>query len=148
MVQNDEAFQEFKEDFQSFDLEGSGKINTNELDRFMKSLGQQQYTDAQIQEMLQEVDADGTGDVDFPELLTLLARNMKDQDTEEELMESFKCFGKDGNEGITVEQLHHIMINLGDKLTKTEIAELIREADIDNNGVIDKEEFVKMMMTK
>ena len=143
-----ETFQEFKEAFNSFDLEGSGKLQTSELKSFFRSLGQQQYNDAEIQEMIQEVDTDENGTVDFPELLTLLARKMKDQDTEEQLMQAFKIFDKEGVEGISVEDLGRVMVNLGDKLTQLEVDEMIREADIDDNGIIDKEEFVKMMMSK
>ena len=143
-----ETFQEFKEAFNSFDLEGSGKLQTSELKSFFRSLGQQQYNDAEIQEMIQEVDTDENGTVDFPELLTLLARKMKDQDTEEQLMQAFKIFDKEGVEGISIEDLGRVMVNLGDKLTQLEVDEMIREADIDDNGIIDKEEFVKMMMSK
>ena len=112
-----ETFQEFKEAFNSFDLEGSGKLQTSELKSFFRSLGQQQYNDAEIQEMIQEVDTDENGTVDFPELLTLLARKMKDQDTEEQLMQAFKIFDKEGVEGISIEDLGRVMVNLGDKLT-------------------------------
>lgn len=37
------------------------------------------------------------------------------------------------------------MNRLGEKLTDEEIEEMIREADVDGNGVIDYEEFYSMM---
>jgi calmodulin len=40
------------------------------------------------------------------------------------------------------------MINLGEKLTDEEVDEMIREADLDGNGQVDYDEFVKMMMAK
>jgi Ca2+-binding EF-hand superfamily protein len=45
-------------------------------------------------------------------------------------------------------QLRHVMINLGEKLTDEEVYEMIREADLDGNGQVDYDEFVKMMMAK
>lgn len=45
-------------------------------------------------------------------------------------------------------QLRHVMTNLGEKLTDEEVDEMIREADIDGDGQVDYEEFVKMMMAK
>jgi hypothetical protein len=45
-------------------------------------------------------------------------------------------------------QLRHVMTNLGEKLTDEEVDEMIREADVDGDGQVNYEEFVKMMMAK
>jgi calmodulin len=95
-----------------------------------------------------QIDADGSGTIDFPEFLTMMARKMKDTDSEEEILEAFKVFDKDGNGFISAAELRHIMTNLGEKLTDEEVDEMIREADIDGDGQINYEEFVKMMMSK
>ena len=73
---------------------------------------------------------------------------MKDTDSEEEILEAFKVFDKDGNGFISAAELRHIMTNLGEKLSDEEVDEMIREADIDGDGQINYEEFVKMMMSK
>merc|ERR1712137_222973 len=99
-----------------------------------------------LQDMINEVDADGNGTIDFPEFLSLLARKMKDVDTEEELVEAFKVFDKDGNGYISAAELRHVMTNLGEKLTDEEVDDMIREADVDGDGQINYDEFVKMMM--
>lgn len=70
---------------------------------------------------------------------------MKDTDSEEEILEAFKVFDKDGNGFISAAELRHIMTNLGEKLSDEEVDEMIREADIDGDGQINYEEFVKMM---
>jgi calmodulin len=94
----------------------------------------------------EETDKNGT--IDFPEFLSLMARKMKDTDTEEELIEAFKVFDRDGNGFISAAELRHVMTNLGEKLTDEEVDEMIREADVDGDGQINYEEFVKMMMAK
>ena len=104
--------------------------------------------EAELADMINEVDADGNGTIDFPEFLTMMARKMKDTDSEEEILEAFKVFDKDGNGFISAAELRHIMTNLGEKLTDEEVDEMIREADIDGDGQINYEEFVKMMMSK
>ena len=105
------------------------------------------------------------------DLLVLL----QDSDSEEELREAFKVFDKDGNGFISAAevsaafeycdssqivfsgtqsitavllQLRHVMTNLGEKLTDEEVDEMIREADVDGDGQVNYEEFVKMMMAK
>ena len=98
--------------------------------------------------MINEVDAECNGTIDFPEFLNLMARKMKDTDSEEELHEAFKVFDKDGNGTISAAELRHVMTNLGEKLTDEEVDEMIREADVDGDGEVNYEEFVKMMVAK
>ena len=69
----------------------------------------------------------------------MMARKMKTTDTEEELKEAFKVFDKDGNGFISGAELRHVMLNLGEKLTEDEVAEMIAEADIDGDGQINYE---------
>ena len=142
----EEQIAEFKEAFSLFDKDGDGTITTKELGTVMRSLGQNP-TEAELQDMVNEVDADGNGTIDFPEFLTMMARKMKDTDSEEELKEAFKVFDKDGNGFISASELRHVMTNLGEKLTDEEVDEMIREADVDGDGQINYEEFVKMMMS-
>lgn len=40
------------------------------------------------------------------------------------------------------------MTNLGEKLSEDEVAEMIREADLDGDGQINYEEFCRMMAAK
>merc|ERR1712023_553583 len=143
----EEQISEFKEAFALFDKDGDGTITTKELGTVMRSLGQNP-TEAELQDMINEVDADGNGTIDFTEFLALMARKMKDTDTEEELREAFKVFDRDNNGFISASELRHVMTNLGEKLTDEEVDEMIREADIDGDGQVNYQEFVKMMMSK
>ncbi|KAK6127795.1 hypothetical protein DH2020_038504 [Rehmannia glutinosa] len=118
-----------------------------ELGTVMRSLGQNP-TEAELQDMINEVDADQNGTIDFPEFLNLMARKMKDTDSEEELREAFKVFDKDQNGFISAAELRHVMTNLGEKLTDEEVDEMIREADMDGDGQVNYEEFVRMMLAK
>ncbi|KAK6123782.1 hypothetical protein DH2020_042479 [Rehmannia glutinosa] len=156
----EEQIAEFKEAFSLFDKDGDGIsfffflfinlfccITTKELGTVMRSLGQNP-TEAELQDMINEVDADQNGTIDFPEFLNLMARKMKDTDSEEELKEAFKVFDKDQNGFISAAELRHVMTNLGEKLTDEEVDEMIREADVDGDGQVNYEEFVRMMLAK
>ncbi|KAJ9070105.1 hypothetical protein DSO57_1011720 [Entomophthora muscae] len=138
---------EFKEAFSLFDRDGDGSITVKELGTVMRSLGQNP-TEAELQALITDIDTDGNGMIDFAEFLTLMARNMKSADSEEEIKEAFKVFDKDGNGFISAAELRHVMTNLGEKLSEKEADEMIREADIDGDGQINYDEFVKMLMAK
>ncbi|XP_037637883.1 calmodulin-like [Sebastes umbrosus] len=139
---------EFKEAFSLFDKDGDGTITTKELGTVMRSLGQNP-TESELQDMINEVDADGNGTIEFKEFLTMVAGAMKGSDDEEEInLATFRIFDKDGCGYISAAELRQVMTNLGEKLTDEEVDEMIREADIDGDGRVNYEEFVKMMMSK
>ena len=124
--------------------DGDGNTTTKELGIGMRFLGQDP-TEAEVQDMINEVDADGNGIIDYSESLTLMERKMKNTDSEKEILEAFKVFDKDGNAFISAADI----TNLGEYLADEEVDEMIREADIadiDGDGQINYEEFVKMMM--
>ncbi|XP_073303515.1 calmodulin-1-like [Primulina huaijiensis] len=145
-VLNEEQIVEFKEAFSLFDKDGDGCITIEELATVIRSLDQNP-SEEELQDMINEVDSDGNGTIEFAEFLTLMAKKVKDSDSEEELKEAFKVFDKDQNGYISATELRHVMINLGEKLSDDEVEQMIREADLDGDGQVNYDEFVKMMMT-
>ena len=97
MSLNDE-FQEFKEAFLAFDVNGTGKINKKDIMRIMQSLGLQVSAN-----VANEVVTDENDQVDLPELLTLFARKMKGEDEKSHLANAFKVFDHDGSGQISVD---------------------------------------------
>ena len=51
----------------------------------------------------------------------------------------YRVFDKKNCGYLTVDELRHIMTNLGEKLTDEEVDEMIREVDLDGDGHIDYE---------
>lgn len=76
-----------------------------------------------------------SGTLDFESFLTIVStRKFDDEDHEDALKEAFKMFDRDGNGYIDAEELRICMINLGEKLTRDEVEEMIKEVDIDFDG--------------
>jgi calmodulin len=143
----EDKISEFREAFEIFDKDKDGYITIKELGEIMKNLGQTP-TETELQDMINEVDIDGNGNIDFKEFLGLMARKMRDTDTDEELIEAFKVFDRDCNGQITAQELKHVMTNLGEKIEDAEVEEMIKEADLDGDGYINYEEFVRMIINK
>ncbi len=141
-----EQIAEFKEAFQIFDKDGDGSITLKELGIVMRTLGQE-TSDEVLEKMITEVDDDRSKTIDFREFLSLMEKKIRENDTEAELMEAFKIFDRDNNGLISLQELRFVMTK-GEKLKEEEINDLIREADVNGDGYIDYEEFVRAMMSQ
>ncbi|XP_042987027.1 calmodulin-like [Carya illinoinensis] len=144
-VLSEEQIAEFQEAFCLFDKDGDGCITIEELATVIRSLDQNP-TQEELQCMINEVDVDGNGTIEFGEFLNLMARKMKENEAGEELKEAFKVFDQDQDGYISPNELRHVMINLEERLTDEEVDQMIRDADLDGDGLINYEEFVRMML--
>merc|ERR1712151_355286 len=74
---------------------------------------------------------------------------MADQKITEEhishFKETFSLFDKDGDGKITTKELGVVMKALGKNPTEAELQKTIKENDLDENGSMDFDEFVKLM---
>jgi len=98
--------------------------------------------------MIKEADPNKNGSIDFSEFLSLMARDMKDNDLEMKLITAFKVFEKKKKGKISSFELKHTMISLRNGLTEEEMDEILKDADVDGNGMIDYVEFVKTILSK
>lgn len=144
---SEEQIAEFKEAFSLFDKDSDGKITTKELGTVMRSLGQNPL-ESELTDMINEVDINSDGLIDFPEFLTMMARKMKDTDSEAEIAEAFKVFDRNGDGKISAAELRHVLTLIGEKLSDADVDQMIREADTNNDGEIDIQEFTQLLAAK
>ncbi|WVY94586.1 hypothetical protein V8G54_033674 [Vigna mungo] len=142
----EEQIGEFLEAFCLFDKDGDGCINIEELGTAIRSLDENPTLE-ELQIMMSEVDTDGNGTIEFGEFLNLMARKMKESEAEEELKEAFRVFDKDQDGYISASELRSVMRTIGEKVTDEEVAQMVKEADLDGDGLVDYEEFVRMMLS-
>jgi Ca2+-binding EF-hand superfamily protein len=84
--------------------------------------------------------------ITFDEFLVVMAQRLRDAQQESKLIAAFKFFDKDNSGYITAEELKTVLDGMGEKLTKSEIEEVIRLADVDGDHTINYQEFVKFIM--
>ena len=143
----DEQIIEFREAFQAFDKDGNGSITTKELGTVMRSLGQN-LSEQEIKEIIDEVDEDKNGVIDFQEFLSLMARKMKIIDKEDELLDAFKILDIEGTGKISKYQLRYIILSTESGFSGEEVEELLKKTDIDEDGYIDLNNFIKILMSQ
>ncbi|KAG8497490.1 hypothetical protein CXB51_008694 [Gossypium anomalum] len=134
--------QEIKEAFELFDTDGSGTIDAKELNVAMRALGFE-MTEEQIEQMIADVDKDGSGAIDFDEFVYMMTAKIGERDTKEELTKAFQIIDQDKN--ISAQDIERIANELGVKLTEKEIQDMIEEADKDNDGEVNMDEFMRVM---
>ena len=149
MVENltDETINQFHYLFDLFDKDSSGTITTKELGTVMRNLGQNP-SEEELKQLIREVDLNGDGTIDFKEFLCLMVKKMDDSDINQELQDAFKFFDGDKDGYITSLELRNAMNNLGDEYTPEEAEEMIKEGDLDNDGKISFDEFMKIVLSK
>eukprot|EP00435_Cladocopium_sp_Y103_P011156 s4638_g2.t3 len=133
--------------FRLFDHNSDGVITSSELGTVMRSLGQSP-TDADLRGMISQADSDGTGTIDFPEFLTLMSQTMHNVGVEDEIKEAFDVFDTDHNGVISAAELYHTMNNLGESVSDADVDQILRSNDVDGDGQLNYNEFVKLMMAK
>ncbi len=138
---------EFREAFEVYDKDRDGFLTLKELSQVLRSINSD-FTQSQIESIVAEADTSGTGKLNLNDFISLMASKYRESETDEEVINAFRVFDKDGTGVVAANELRHIMTTLGDKLTDEEVDEMIREADINGDGFIYYEDFVRTMMAK
>ncbi|PRD23089.1 UNVERIFIED_CONTAM: Calmodulin [Trichonephila clavipes] len=110
-------------------------ITAAELGVVMRSLGQRP-SELELRKMVHMVDKDGNGTIEFDEFLSMMSKKLQESDSETELHEAFRVFDKNGDGFISPSELRQVMTNLGEKLSDEEVEDMIKEADLDGDGLV------------
>lgn len=142
---DDEAMEEIKEAFNLFDTEGKGAIDVRELKAAFRALGFQ-IKKSEIRQLFIDLEKDlSSATVTFDEFIEMVTPRMLNRDSREEIMKVFALFDDDNSGAISFKNLKRVAAELGENLTDEELQEMIDEADRDGDGVINDEEFYRVM---
>ena len=137
----------YKSFFDKYDSNKDGNVNSIELANILKAIDIN-ASDEEIKEIIAEINLEGNGEINFEKFVSIVNRRDKDVDNEEEVLNAFKLFDKEGNGLININDLKHIMLTCGNNFSETEINDLLKEADIDMDGYINYEEFIRALLSK
>lgn len=141
---SDEQKADIKEAFDLFDTEGSGVIDIKELKVAIRALGFEPKKE-EIKKMIAEIDKEGSGKISFADFLQLMTMKMSEKDSNDEILKAFRLFDDDDTGTISFKNLKRVAKELGENLTDEELKEMIDEADIDGDGEVTQDEFLRIM---
>ncbi|CAL9772940.1 unnamed protein product [Musa acuminata subsp. burmannicoides] len=130
-----------KEMFKMIDTDNSGQITFEELKVGLERVGAK-LKESEIYALMQAADVDNSGTIDYDEFIAATL-HLNKIEKEDHLFAAFQYFDKDGSGYITADELQQACEEFG--MGDVRLEEMIREADQDNDGRIDYNEFVAMM---
>ena len=92
-------------------------------------------------------DSDGNGMIEFPEFLAMINGTIPKSLNRSQLELLFKVFDVDNSNEINAENLQRMFQVFGYSLDDKAITGMLSEADLDGDGKVRIEDFIKMMRT-
>lgn len=137
---------EYREAFVMFDTDNDDFINTKELLPAMRAVGYN--PNSVILDLIKEKDIDsddGIAKLNFDEFVRTVCQQIRYSYTSDDIIEDFKLIDTDGDGKISKPELQTYLYNLKMPYSDEEIEEMVNEADLDNDGTINYQEFILMM---
>ncbi|XP_055687062.1 calcium-binding protein E63-1 isoform X4 [Lutzomyia longipalpis] len=151
--------------FDLLDRNQDGHVTPSELQFMLRNLGIH-VRDELIDDLLKEASNTGNGLIDEAEFLQWIARiqAIKDEsassssstgstqqlseedDITQDLIAAFRVFDRDGNGYITRDELQTAMDMIGENVTESQLTEMLALADLDKDGRINYEEFIRLLL--
>lgn len=152
---SEEQRQEVREAFELFDSDKNGLIDAHEMKVAMRALGFEVKRD-EVLRMMEDVagsqlhgngQSGGTAAVinlqDFTDLMT---DKIAQRDPRQEMMKAFQLFVEGSSGKISLRSLRRVARELGETLSDDELQAMIDEFDKDQDGEINQEEFLAIML--
>eukprot|EP00747_Dinoflagellata_sp_TGD_P163694 gnl/TRDRNA2_/TRDRNA2_182651_c0_seq1.p1 gnl/TRDRNA2_/TRDRNA2_182651_c0~~gnl/TRDRNA2_/TRDRNA2_182651_c0_seq1.p1 ORF type:complete len:149 (-),score=62.16 gnl/TRDRNA2_/TRDRNA2_182651_c0_seq1:92-538(-) len=146
MVLDEQFIQKCREAFNTFDADGSGTIDTQEMKLLLEAIGEAP-TEEELFRFMADVDEDGTGEIEFAEFLQAFEKQRGGAQVLEDDLDTLDAFvalggNLDRSGFIDTQRLVHVV---KDEFGMTiKIERLIEELDKDKDNKINFSEFAAL----
>ncbi|XP_051152566.1 calcium-dependent protein kinase 26-like isoform X2 [Andrographis paniculata] len=137
---SEEEIAGLKEMFKAIDTDSSGHITFEELKIGLRRFGAN-LNESEILDLMRAADVDNSGTIDYGEFIAATL-HLNKIEKEDHLFRAFSYFDKDGSGYITRDELQAACVEFGIE----DVEEMIQEADQNNDGQIDYNEFATLML--
>jgi Ca2+-binding EF-hand superfamily protein len=122
-------------------------VATGDLGTVLRGLGKN-LTEEEVGDLTNSFDKDGSGKLDFDTLYTILSthqHSMRGAPVESEVLANMSVFDTYKTGLISVPDLVHVLLNLGEPLTREDVENLMLEIEVDGDNQVNIAEFVRYM---
>jgi len=133
----EEDMEDLKAAFKMFDKNNDGHISSQELKEVLSTMGLDP-SEEQMNQLLSEAGVNHDSNLNFNDFVKMMASELENQSS---LMNRYE-----NEDFITVAELKHVMLALGEDLSEHDLQEMIEEADINGDGKLNYKEFVAMIV--
>ncbi|XP_054759759.1 calcium-binding protein LPS1-alpha-like [Lytechinus pictus] len=134
--------------FARYDTNGNGSIGSTEFAELIKIGPEHVPTEEEIKQRIAEIDCNNDGRVQFEEFLLFMDGKTRGRKYSDEIIKGmFSLMDKDRTGKVGPEELRAAMNRYyGAKMTLEEACKIIRESDINGDGYIDEDDFVRNLL--
>lgn len=138
---------EFERVFHYIDQDGDGKISPVDLQSCLSKSGWKELSEEAAAAVLASSDSNGDGMLEFDDFVRLVGGEEEEEEEEKlrSMREAFGVYEMEGRGVITDASLKRALEGIGEERSVKECRDMIREFDLDGDGVICFEEFKVMM---
>ncbi|CAL9731157.1 cell division control protein 31 [Monosporozyma unispora] len=138
-----EQKQEIYEAFNLFDMNSDGLLDYHELKVALRALG---FTldNKSVIDIIDKYDTTGNRLISYDDFFIVAGAMIVDRDPMDEIRRAFKLFDEDGTGKISLKNLKKVAQELGENLTDQELRAMIEEFDLDGDGEINEDEFIRI----
>ncbi|XP_014240731.1 caltractin-like [Cimex lectularius] len=140
----DYQIEDLKKAFVVFDVKNEGRMSVRDLKTAIRACGFEPKKD-EMRKFLSEFDPNDEGYISLSDFITMFTMKLAERDPKEEMLRAFKFFDRENKGGISFEDLKNCAFEVGEMLHDEELQEMMDEADINGDGLVDQDEFVKIM---
>ena len=142
---DEDKIKECKLIFDMFDEDKDEQIKINLLGDCLRICGAAP-SQQELKMIIKNLEDNKREYIDFETFLKLLEKLLLKQDSEEDLINEFMKIDKVGDGTILESDLRKLMSNYDNPLNSQEIEDIIEEANVDDNGYINIQRFVKVLL--
>ncbi|CEM00543.1 unnamed protein product [Vitrella brassicaformis CCMP3155] len=143
MVLDEVFIEKCRQAFATFDADGSGTIDRDEMKLLLEAIGENP-TEEELFRFMNDIDEDGTGQIEFEEFLKAFEKQRSttsNVEDEQDTVDAWVALGGEADKSGLLDVDKLIKIVKDDFAMTIDIAKLVKELDTNQDGKVDYSEF-------